>query len=271
MAFHVDYDSIAAAYDRRYLENDYSGVERALTAFAGLCVAPVLEVGCGTGQATVPLAQRGVAIVAVELGERLAALARRRLADFATVEVVRATFEEWEPPDAALFDAVVSFAAFHWIDPQSRYAKAARLLEPSGAIAIFDWQDTRTAKGDDFFTAVKEDYDSVVPEWEYAPPEPPERVPDRVKIFVDESGFFAPAETRDYDWSVRYSAADYVAMLNTQSSYRVLDEEQRSRLFERIRRRITEEHGGAVRREFRGTLAVARLTRRKPNTAGQVP
>jgi protein-L-isoaspartate O-methyltransferase len=36
----------------------------------------VLEIGPGTGQATVPLAERGCRIVAVELGPQLAAVAR---------------------------------------------------------------------------------------------------------------------------------------------------------------------------------------------------
>lgn len=36
--------------------------------------------GCGTGQAAFPLAQRGFRIVAVELGPQLAALARKKLA-----------------------------------------------------------------------------------------------------------------------------------------------------------------------------------------------
>src|SRR5262245_17480483 len=46
----------------------------------------VLEIGCGTGQATVPLAERGCQIVAVELGAGLAAVARRKLARFPSVE-----------------------------------------------------------------------------------------------------------------------------------------------------------------------------------------
>jgi protein-L-isoaspartate O-methyltransferase len=35
----------------------------------------VIEIGCGTGQATVPLAERGLAVTAVELGAELAAVA----------------------------------------------------------------------------------------------------------------------------------------------------------------------------------------------------
>jgi protein-L-isoaspartate O-methyltransferase len=48
----------------------------------------VIEIGSGTGQATVPLAERGLAVTAVELGAELAAVARRRVAGFPAVEVV---------------------------------------------------------------------------------------------------------------------------------------------------------------------------------------
>jgi 16S rRNA A1518/A1519 N6-dimethyltransferase RsmA/KsgA/DIM1 with predicted DNA glycosylase/AP lyase activity len=58
----------------------------------------LLEIGPGTGQATVPLAERGCRIVAVELGEGLAAVARRNLAPFPDVEVVNAAFEDWPCP-----------------------------------------------------------------------------------------------------------------------------------------------------------------------------
>jgi ubiquinone/menaquinone biosynthesis C-methylase UbiE len=50
MARNVDYDDIATTYDRRYQENDYSGIEAALVAFVGEHFDQrVLEVGCGTG------------------------------------------------------------------------------------------------------------------------------------------------------------------------------------------------------------------------------
>ncbi|HEX2741111.1 MAG TPA: class I SAM-dependent methyltransferase, partial [Rubrobacter sp.] len=39
----------------------------------------ILEIGCGTGQATVPFARRGYHVVCIELGENMAALARRNL------------------------------------------------------------------------------------------------------------------------------------------------------------------------------------------------
>jgi 2-polyprenyl-3-methyl-5-hydroxy-6-metoxy-1,4-benzoquinol methylase len=65
--------------------------------------AAVLEIGCGTGQATRELARRGCRIVCVELGKRLAAVARRNLAHFPQVDVVTSAFETWAP-HGAVFD-----------------------------------------------------------------------------------------------------------------------------------------------------------------------
>jgi len=51
----------------------------------------VIEIGCGTGQATVPLAGRGLAVTAVELGPELAAADchLRRLPDGRAAGVTR--------------------------------------------------------------------------------------------------------------------------------------------------------------------------------------
>src|SRR6266511_3093437 len=90
------------------------------------CIGPgcrVLEIGCGTGQATVPLAQRGCEVVCVELGAAMAAVARRKLARFPAVRVEVSAFEDWPLP-VERFDTVVSATAFHWIDPAVRVAKA---------------------------------------------------------------------------------------------------------------------------------------------------
>jgi 16S rRNA A1518/A1519 N6-dimethyltransferase RsmA/KsgA/DIM1 with predicted DNA glycosylase/AP lyase activity len=76
----------------------------------------VLEIGCGTGQATLPLARRGYRVLCVELGENLAAVARRNLKPYPRVEVRTADFEGFPLPEGA-FDLAVSATAFHWLNP----------------------------------------------------------------------------------------------------------------------------------------------------------
>src|SRR5260370_29064748 len=56
----------------------------------------VLEVGCGTGQATRSLVVLGCSATAIEPGAGMAALARQRLAAFGDGEGENSTFEEWD-------------------------------------------------------------------------------------------------------------------------------------------------------------------------------
>src|SRR5690242_11074201 len=55
----------------------------------------VLKIGCGTGQLSVPLAQHGIKLLALELGPHLAAHARRNLKRFAHAHVEVSAFEAW--------------------------------------------------------------------------------------------------------------------------------------------------------------------------------
>jgi SAM-dependent methyltransferase len=107
-----------------------------LATLAGLGPhARVLEIGCGTGQATLPLAHLGCTVVAMDLSPDMAAIARRNVAQFPNVTVVAAAFEDWLPSDGP-FDAILSATAFHWLDPEVRMIKTADLLRPGGFLGI---------------------------------------------------------------------------------------------------------------------------------------
>jgi len=227
-----------------------------LAALAGLAPGSrVLEVGCGTGQATIPLAQRGLDIVCVELGAQLAAVARRNLARFPAVEMVNAAFETWEPD--RLFDAVVAFSSFHWIDPDEGYAKAASVLKTGGALAVGGSQHVLPADGDPFFAEVQDDYDAVVPSEDNRPPPPPEEVDDWAGE-IEASGYFEDVAVCRYVWELVYSADQYVDLLSTYSGHRSIEEPARGELLERIRRRIDSRPGGRIRKAYLAILHVAR-------------
>src|SRR5262245_28943019 len=62
----------------------------------------LLEIGCATGKATLPLARRGFRITCLEPGPHLAAAARRNLAGL-DVQIIERRFEDW-PGHAGRFD-----------------------------------------------------------------------------------------------------------------------------------------------------------------------
>jgi SAM-dependent methyltransferase len=210
----------------------------------------VLEIGCGTGQATLPLAERGFGVTCVELGSDLAAFARRNLAAFPNVRIVNERFETWEPDGQ--YDAIVSFTAFHWIDPEVRFAKAARLLRAGGALAVVE---THTVLNDDlFWVEVQEDYEAVVPGPRNRPPRRVEEIGD-LSEEVEASGVLRNVAVRRHLWDVRYTADEYIDLIGTYSPNLDLDEETRARLFERIHRRVATQ--GSMTATFLATLNVA--------------
>jgi SAM-dependent methyltransferase len=101
--------------------------------------APVLEIGCGTGQLTGHLAALGLRVTAVDVGASLIAAAReavaREPAAGGRVVFRVGAFEDLELPDGC-FELIIAGAAFHWIDPEVRFAKSARLLRPGGWLAL---------------------------------------------------------------------------------------------------------------------------------------
>ena len=173
----------------------------------------VAEIGCGTGQATVPLAERGLAVTAVELGASLAAVARRRLANYASVSVVTSSFEDWEP-DKTPFDAVVVFNALHWIDTDVRYAKPAALLAQGSAMVVGGCQWARPADAEAFWTDVQQDYRAVG--FAGSPPPPPWRI-EAWHFPAEASPYFEEIASERYPFQMTYSARDYLAQLATQS------------------------------------------------------
>jgi SAM-dependent methyltransferase len=245
------FGSIAELYDRARPEYP-SVVFDDLAELAALEPGSrVLEIGPGTGKATKELVRRGYAVTGVELSLELAEIARRNVPE---ALFVVADFESWEPQETG-FDAVVAFAAFHWIAPQLRYAKPARLLRPGGALAVIHGPHVSPEDSDPFFTDVQEDYDAVVTHPDNRPPPRPWEI----ESWADEfraSGVFGGVEERQHLHPLTYTADEYIAVLGTFSDNLALPEEQRHELFRRIHSRIAARPSGTVTKHHLLVLTV---------------
>jgi len=131
--FHsVDYNAIARTYDRRYVENDYSGVEEALVAFVGQDLRTrVLEVGCGTGHWLRLIAERGVRATGLDASENMLVYAR---AQASAVPLVRGVAEHL-PLAGETFERVFYINAIHHFRGKiEALAEAKRVLRRGGQI-----------------------------------------------------------------------------------------------------------------------------------------
>jgi SAM-dependent methyltransferase len=230
-----------------------------LVAAAGLpAAARLLEVGCGTGKATIPLAERGFEITALELGPQLAATAHRNLAGYDRVDVVQEAFETWQPPAGQRFDLVYAATAWHWIDPAAGYERAWRALRPGGHLALWSAEHVVPADdGDPFFGQLQDVYDEI---GEGLPPGTPLPVPGKLpthRAAIEASGLFTVTLTREFIWSRHYTAEEYIALLNTFSGHIAMADWQRDRLYGEIRRRLADRPGGQLRRHWGAALQIA--------------
>ncbi|ADD42593.1 class I SAM-dependent methyltransferase [Stackebrandtia nassauensis] len=213
----------------------------------------VLELGCGTGQATVSLARQGYRVTAVELGAGMATVARRNLASFPDVEVVNSSFEDWPLPSRP-FDVVFSATAFYWIDPDVRMDKSADALRLGGALATVT---THHVKGgsEALFARFQDFYERFDPS---TPPglrlEPGDDIPCDTSD-LESSERFGPPEFRRYEWDLDYSTQEYLDVLRTYSGHRALDPAQRDGLLGAIGDHI-DRNGGRITKRYMTELRV---------------
>ena len=217
----------------------------------------ILEIGCATGKATLPLARRGFAITCIELGADLARAARANLAAY-DVTVVAGTFESWRPPAGELFGLVFAATAWHWIDPAVRYQRAWAALRPGGHLAFWSASHVFPDGGDPIFDELQAVYDEIGESKpddavQHRPGELPSAAGD-----IEASGLFDVVQVRQFDWEIRYTAEEYIALLNTFSGHIAMAEWQREKLFSFIRGRLAERADGRLRRHWGAVLQVAR-------------
>jgi ubiquinone/menaquinone biosynthesis C-methylase UbiE len=100
----------------------------------------VLDVACGTGNATMPAAKAGARVTGLDFSPRMLEVARERAAD-AMVEIDFVEGDAQELPfEDASFDRVLSvFGHMFAPDHERTAAEMRRVLRPGGAIALACW------------------------------------------------------------------------------------------------------------------------------------
>ena len=224
------FGTVATLYDR--VRPSYPTVViDAIIEAAGLRPGTrILEVGAGTGKATLGLAQRGLEVVALEPSAEMAAVLRANCAGRPGVEVVEAPFERWAP--TRRFPTLVSAAAWHWIDPGVRCRRAHDALAPGATLAAIwtlpEWRDCplRPALSD----AYRETVPEMRPDFPMHPDSSPSRLADGWGSEILASGLFEGPEVRSHRWSIGYTGSAYADVLRTHQDHILLECDARTRL-----------------------------------------
>jgi SAM-dependent methyltransferase len=217
----------------------------------------VLEVGCGTGQATRSLASLGCSVTAVESGSALAELARQRLAGSPNVSVETSSFEDWDDLGRR-FDVVVAASSWHWIDPSLGWRRAHEVLHPDGWMALLGNVVVRRVDEPEVYATTADLHERFAPgnpSWGHPPLE------DEVRATEqgwgppnDPGGLFGPTTVRWYPTVQWFDGEGFADLLRSTSIYRKLDAEVREPLLEAIAERIRAQMGDRVSRRYLSVL-----------------
>jgi SAM-dependent methyltransferase len=252
------FGEVAELYDRARPSYPAALVEDVLELAAPSNPTRALEVGAGTGKATVLFAQRGVAVHALEPSAEMAHVAERNCARYPGVTVERSDFEHWQP-HGATFPLLYSAQAWHWVAPESRYANARSVLEPGGVLAAFwnrpDWERCPLRE------EIDEAYATVAPELlPDGPMRPGSTRPQgnwgRWTEEIDGVEGFERPEVRTYAWDTRYSSREYSQLLRTHSDHIVLDGDTQRRLCAAVQD-VIDRHGGVLALTYLTHLCLA--------------
>jgi SAM-dependent methyltransferase len=222
----------------------------------------VLEVGAGTGKATIAFATRGVTLTCLEPDPRMAARLEVEIASFPNVSIVVARLEEWVP--TLKFDALIAAQSWHWIDPGCRWDLAHNAVRTGGTIALF-WNKYVVAddglRGE--LEQIDERYgvDNGSRNGVTTAAFPEEIVLEEGWPAYDlaSDGRFEDLVSRRYRRTQTYSTATYLDLLASTSSYRIIDDRAREELMVEVAS-VTEQCGGELELSLVTDLFLAHTT-----------
>lgn len=177
----------------------------------------LLEIGAGTGKATIQFAEMGFAIHAVELGKDMAELLKMKCASYPKVSLDIAPFEEWKCPENQKYDMIYCAQAFHWLDTKIKYKKSHKLLKDKGYLALF-WYSP--SNNNSVTNEIDSKVDQIVQKYitsSFAANDKPLRrehkgvtTEDKRITEIEESGLFRFVEKIEYSQETRNNAQQYL-------------------------------------------------------------
>lgn len=198
-----------------------------------------LEIGIGTGQATLPFLKTGCELTAIEIGDELAQYSKEKFSSYERFEVLNQDFESVLLEESR-YDLIYSASAFHWIPLEIGMPKVYRLLKPGGVFAWISVQPAPSQKNVfDELQKVYEEYGRNFcgdkPQFDRHQ-EAVKKQQDRVSAF-ERYGFIEIKDTL-FQGIRTLNAHDYATLCSTYSDHRAIPEEDRIPFLQKIENAI---------------------------------
>lgn len=241
------FDTVADAYEK-YRPGYTDDLYQTIFDYTGLHQSShAVEVGIGGGQATLPILKTGCALTAVECGENLTELCRKKFEGYRNFSIITGKFENISFPHSR-YDLVYSASAFHWIPEEIGYPKVYDMLKNGGVFARFANHPCRdqgnpalSAEIDCLYSKYYDEYygKRTQSEPEYTEEQAVQRAQIAAKYGFAEIRHAVFYRTRTF------SAKEYIGLLGTYSDHIAIEEKIRAEFFAKIEETI-DQYGGVL-------------------------
>ncbi len=212
----ANYDKYRPTYCKELFDDVicFSGINDINTA---------LEIGIGTGQATLPILKTGCKVTAIELGKDLSEYSKQKFSTYSNFEIINTDFEKYE--DTHKYDFIYSATAFHWVPAEIGYPKVFQHLKSRGTLALF-WNRPFAARDSDpLHVEIQKIYAQYRPSskklQEYS-----ENDCEKIAEIIRQYGF-VDVTFKLYHQTREFDAKSYISLLNTYSDHRAMKKEQK--------------------------------------------
>ena len=241
------FDTVVSAYEKLrpgYVDELYQSIFNYIPINNS---SYVVEIGIGSGQASLPILQTGCKFTAVEYGANFSELCREKFKNYPNFSIITSKFEDVEFKKDS-YDLVFSATAFHLVPEELGYPKIFSMLKSGGVFAQFA-NHPFCDKGN---PALAEEIDMIYAAHYYKlynkePKTIHEYTREQAQlkaITAEKYGF------KDIDYTLffrtrTFSAKDYIMLLGTYSDHIAIPEEIRLEFFSKIEDAINR-HGGKI-------------------------
>lgn len=252
--FERTFDNAAIDYDRSrivYGKELYEDIFRYKPIHAD---SHVLEIGIGTGKATLPILETKCHLVAIEPGEHLASFSKKRFQTYPHFTLYNKTLQDYVCP-ADSFDFIYAATAFHWVPEEYGYKRVYELLKSGGAFARFAYH----AGPDKQRKALTSEIQALYKQYMHSESEPREYCEEDAKSLSEIAKKYGFMDTKYklYHFTKDFTADQYMELLRTYPDHMAVQQPDREKLFDAIHHAINK-NGGVITVYYTMDLQLAR-------------
>lgn len=250
------FDTIADIYDAVRPQYTKKIIDKIVNYASLNSKSNIIEIGSGSGQATISFLYLNCPITCIEPGKRMCDIAINKFHKDKNVKIVNVYFEDFQCEENK-YDLLLSATAFHWVQPKIGFPKMHKLLKNGASYALL-WHKYGN-EGDGIFTEIRNIYSKYANF--FASIEKVRSIEAgecETNKWIYDSGLFDNHCVIEDKFIIKYSSDDYIKLLKTHSDHQLLERSVLNELSSEIQTLI-ENNGGVIKKTIKTSLNLGKV------------